>query len=918
MLEESGSVKVSDVSVDLPIIYDITSLSITSPDEVVLSRLDHLPTSLRDAFRPVFSDARRRYEYDRGVMLRKLSEIRDALLSRDFSYMFLGGSAGEIGRSMVLFNLHGSLVIVDAGLKYSREPWQRYPSVDILHALRDRIVAVFITHVHADHVGLLPLLARILGPDVKFYMTRESLAVFPVILNDALNIIQKDGWEDFAFLGDEVSGFSADSIKASVLSRVIALDYGQVLSFGNFDVKVLDARHIYGSASYLFRLSSGLRILYSGDIGSGARPEEADILFIESTYGDRDHRPYGSEKERFLADVANVLGSGHPVFIPSFALGRAQDLLRMLYGAMQDGRIPVAPIYVGGLAKSITGVIPGLSGIPYRDVSELGEADGAKVVIVSSNNMVSGISSDYAVDFIMIPSLIAITGHQDNESPAGFIYAQRDRPEVEIFGHRYPRRARIESYDFSAHAGRSELLAYINSSNATRVVLMHGELSSARALQSALRGRTVVLSRFQSVYDINGEVASFMNYWGIHGEGSPGFYCATCNSYLEGYCNAFLHSYSNPDHVLLPTSADTYLRIRIESRTQKGMEVLDSVSSPIKKLMKARVREDREVFRTRRGTFGFVSLHGFFPGQLPDGLLARIPGVLSDPVPASLPSGPGPGVDPVCYETRDHRVCVFPPVPVRGNPVLERAGDPGSLTLFNLSWILNRLSTSFQRGLREDWSSFGVPLRSFFSDFPPIRVQRNRGFDGLSGSVFDSGYIYRFRRRGSTYVLEVSSSLFYDPVLMTYLIVAMVGRLVFSNISSNFLPFLRSRGGRYLSPIPPEVYDAFQLLFYMVYYGDSADYLLSRFRHLDDRVLALYAWFKHIYSHSTAGTGRMVGVIASACAYMPVPVPEPGGVRSFRIAGELGDYVVRLLDGSAVVARVSGRGSPAESTVPIP
>ncbi|MGC8646693.1 MAG: MBL fold metallo-hydrolase, partial [Thermoplasmata archaeon] len=520
---------------------------------------------MRDFFSIIFSDPHLRKEYDRYVSSMKLAELKNALFSSNFSYMFLGGFMGEIGRSMVIFNFNGSLVLVDAGVKPARDPWLKYPALDIIKELNGYISAVFITHVHADHVGLLPALIRLLKPDTKIYMTDLSLSILPVLLNDMFNIVQKGDSE--LFLIERPNEFpSWDDIKNDALSRVVPLSYGQVLSFQNFSVRVLNANHIYGSASYLFQAKSGLKILYSGDIGSKAEPAQTDILFLESTYGSKDHAPYNDEYNRFISDIRATLSSGNPVFVPTFALGRAQDILSMVFFAMNSGAIPKVDVFVGGLAYSIARSMPTIATLPFKGIDAMGSASGPKIVIVSSNNMVSGVSSEYAVDFITIPSLIAITGYQDNETPARILYSQKDAGVVDLFGYRYQKRCRIESYDFSAHAGRSDLISYAMSTGAKQVVLMHGDLGSASSLLQALnsKGTKAIPSRFMTVCSDKREIAGFSNYWGIFGGNASDFYCLTCNGYLQGYRNALLHNFFNKGHNIISTNGHSIIKITAE------------------------------------------------------------------------------------------------------------------------------------------------------------------------------------------------------------------------------------------------------------------------------------------------------------------------------------------------------------------
>ena len=274
---KSGDVS-SLISKNVPIIYDVLDLDFIVSSETVKNSLRSLPPDQQALFQQIFSERGLREVYDSYVIKLKVSNLKNTLLTPKFSYMFLGGFMGEIGRSMLLLNFSGNLVIVDAGTKVSDNPWNKYPSLDILKELSDRIVAVFITHVHQDHYALLPILLKILKPDVNVYMTSQSLQILPVLLNDIFNITTRDFREQFLYQDPARSDLNRDKFKNEVTSRIFPVYYGQELSFPTFSVKVLDAKHIYGSASFLFTASDGLKVLFSGDIGSSAVPEKNEYF----------------------------------------------------------------------------------------------------------------------------------------------------------------------------------------------------------------------------------------------------------------------------------------------------------------------------------------------------------------------------------------------------------------------------------------------------------------------------------------------------------------------------------------------------------------------------------------------------------------------------------------------------------------
>ncbi|MVT13987.1 MAG: hypothetical protein GPW19_00510, partial [Euryarchaeota archaeon] len=821
---KSGDVS-SLISKNVPIIYDALDLDFIVPSETVKNSLRSLPPDQQILFQQIFSDQSLREVYDSYVLKVKVSNLKNTLLTPKFSYMFLGGFMGEIGRSMLLLNFSGNLVIVDAGTKVSDNPWNKYPSLDILKELSDRIVAVFITHVHQDHYALLPILLKILRPDVNVYMTPQSLLILPVLLNDIFNITTRDFREQFLYQDPARPDLNRDRFKNEVIIRITPVSYGQELSFPTFSVKVLDAKHIYGSASFLFTSSEGLKVLYSGDIGSTAVPEKTDILFLESTYGNKDHAPFEEERSRFINDVKETLLSGNPVFLPTFALGRAQDILKMLYDSMLSGELPKAEIYVGGLAFPITKAIPEYKDIPFKSIDEIPDARGPKIVIVSSNTMLSGVSSEYATDFISIPSLIAITGYQDAESPARFLYSQRDLPKVDIFGHKYDRRARIESYDFSAHADQSDLVSYVAMAGPKTVVLMHGELDSSnvlyRLLTSKYKGMSVIASKYLTVYSQKHLLADFSNYWGIY-DISSGFYCFTCNSFLPGYRTALIHSFSNPHHEISSIPGESYLKLSI-----LATPYYSSVPSNIQyDLVKNGVKVwsvNSETLKTPQGKY-YLSVFKFIPSPSGSPSLStvrdHIQTLLNSYLPVSAGSIASTGTDPTVYQKgNEFRAELQGPTSFRSKVLIEYSATNGTRSSPTVSWVLNRLKSVL------------APYNVVSDSFPVYyKVFLNPLYNDLT--PFPSKTWYRVVKEGDKDVLYVSSNIYYDPSLLKYLLVSLNAR--------------RFLLDRIPSGLTQSAVDGFQYWFYKRFIGDDLPYLKSTLSVLTDDVLKYYAIFEYL------------------------------------------------------------------------
>lgn len=253
--------------------------------------------------------------------------------SADFAVLPRGG-ASEVGRSAYEVSVGDKTYLVDFGLGQTNPV--SYPSFQQLK--RESIDGVFVTHAHIDHTGSLPLLERggYLKPEAKIYATQPTATLSDVLLYDSLKL-HKMGVRD----GDHEKRYDEEDV-AAVLERFEPCEYG-VGQVGDLVFKFGDAAHLLGSA-WLALQYEGRRIVFSGDIGGRSAhlkdvetPPEADTLFLESTYGDRDTHPSFSNARTELYQTAMTAAqNGEPVLIPTFGVGRAQEILQIFRERLQS------------------------------------------------------------------------------------------------------------------------------------------------------------------------------------------------------------------------------------------------------------------------------------------------------------------------------------------------------------------------------------------------------------------------------------------------------------------------------------------------------------------------------------------------------------------------------------------------------
>jgi Cft2 family RNA processing exonuclease len=284
-------------------------------------------------------------------------------------------------------------------------------------------------------------------------------------------------------------------------------------------IEFFDAGHILGSVGTLIR-AEGRTIFYTGDVQfddqtvmQGARfPEhELDVLIIETTRGDRA-TPEGftrAGEELRLADALRAqFQRGAAVLIPLFALGKTQELLAMFHGFRQRGLLGHCPIYIGGLGTKLTEIYDKLahqtprqkpsldilhSVAPFTMAGKGADATplkGGRIYAISSGMMTEKtLSNSFARQFLSDPAhALFFAGYADPLSPAGRIRATAPGGTVQLSPEYPPQplRCTVEEFNFSAHATRESIRAYVNKVRPKKVVLVHGDAPAVEWFRGAL------------------------------------------------------------------------------------------------------------------------------------------------------------------------------------------------------------------------------------------------------------------------------------------------------------------------------------------------------------------------------------------------------------------------------------------------
>lgn len=312
------------------------------------------------------------------------------MIDRDSAILQFLGGAGTVTGSRFLVEHAGSKLLVDCGmfqgLKRDRlQNWQRFP-VD-----PSSIDAVVLTHAHIDHSGYLPALTR-QGFGGRISCTPRTFELCRILLPDAAHLQEEEARyaneKGYSKHRPALPLFtSEDAQRALELFETVEFDQSFEIVPG-IDVRLIPAGHILGSASVHMDLHGGSvprSLLVSGDLGRGdhpllgdpADPPSADVVLIESTYGDRLHAGRAGDAERVAAAISETAARGGMTLIPAFAVDRTEVVLALLDELADAGRIPRLPIFVDSpMAQRVLSVYRAATDAGDRDVrSEIGPVD---------------------------------------------------------------------------------------------------------------------------------------------------------------------------------------------------------------------------------------------------------------------------------------------------------------------------------------------------------------------------------------------------------------------------------------------------------------------------------------------------------------------------------------------------------------
>jgi Cft2 family RNA processing exonuclease len=431
----------------------------------------------------------------------------------------------DIGASSWFVDLEGHRILLDAGMHPKREGRASLPLYGMIQ--NEEVDAIAISHCHHDHVGALPVAVRHF-PKAHVLLPEQSYFIIERVLHNSVNVMtrQRDelGLKEYPlYTHDEVDDI-APLFQGFRYNREVewsAFEKSKA-GFHSPSLEFYDAGHTLGSAGIMLR-GRKETLFYTGDVCfhdqtilRAARFEDvkADVLIMETTRGNRAVAKgvtRETEVQRLTTSILNALKRKGCVMIPSFALGRTQEILALLALLMREGRVKRQPIYIGGLGRVFTEIYDLEAHRAHRQHTSLqlhealnlivmdpGQVQkmklvGGRIFVLTSGMMSENTAAhDLAVRMMGDPKQsIFFVGYADPDTPGGRLKAAKPG-ETFVFSPgagRVTRQCDVQDFDLTAHANREDLLGFVEQVSPRAVLLGHGDDSARQWFEEQIRAR---------------------------------------------------------------------------------------------------------------------------------------------------------------------------------------------------------------------------------------------------------------------------------------------------------------------------------------------------------------------------------------------------------------------------------------------
>jgi metallo-beta-lactamase family protein len=441
----------------------------------------------------------------------------------------LFGAAGDVTGSAYQIRTGQAQLLVDFGMFQGGRRAESLNRIPQELAPRE-LDAVLLTHAHLDHTGRLPLLVKA-GFAKTIYATPATIELTSLILRDSAKVQAQDAERHNRKLQRAGEGLIEPMYSLADVEQTLRLlrpvPYGEEVQVApGVTACFAEAGHMLGSSSILLHAQqngTSKRIGFSGDLGPIGAPilrdfdpfTRADAVFLESTYGDRDHRPFKETVEEFFQILEQAVERKGKVLVPTFAVGRAQTLSVLLSWAFENKVLPPFPVFLdspmaieawkayahhpelfdedmnGWLKeKPLAEHLSILKTTATADESrKINDMPGTCLVMAGAGMCTAGRILHHLRNNLWKPeTTVVIVGFQSHESLGRQLVDRANK--VSIFGEKVAVKASIHTLNgFSAHAGQTDLLKWFSplANSRPKVILTHGESKARLALAAKLQ-----------------------------------------------------------------------------------------------------------------------------------------------------------------------------------------------------------------------------------------------------------------------------------------------------------------------------------------------------------------------------------------------------------------------------------------------
>ncbi len=459
------------------------------------------------------------------------------------------GAAKAVTGSCHCLEVGGKKILIDCGLQQGRDERDNR----VLDFAPGYIDYVILTHAHIDHSGRIPLLVK-QGFHGQIVTTRLTGQLMSIMLRDSAHIQEQDAqWQNQKGkrAGREpVEPLYTIADAEAALKNVVTHEYGELVDLcEGVRIRFVDAGHLLGSASVELWLTEGdvtKKIVFSGDIGNIDQPiirdpqyiGDADYVVMESTYGDRNHEPPESYTAALAEIIEDTFNKGGNVVIPSFAVGRTQELLYFIREMKEKGMVKSHPdfevcvdsplageatkIYAGDLhgyldeeaIEALKGgalfTFPGLTVTQTSEESKALNMDRKSRVIISASGMCdAGRIRHHLKHNLWRPECtVVFVGYQGEGTLGRALLEGADH--VKLFGEEIAVQAKIVNFKgLSSHADRDHLLSWVKNyaPKPSHVFIVHGDSQVTEIFAQTLRdqGFAAHAAEYEEVYDLSAD-----------------------------------------------------------------------------------------------------------------------------------------------------------------------------------------------------------------------------------------------------------------------------------------------------------------------------------------------------------------------------------------------------------------------------